>query len=226
MLASHPIPGQTWTGPDGRYYSTPGRICEEDSSASQEPETVDSQDIQIPGSASVRTFPTITAKGLFEDNRSGLIESICQLSNRELLCGVEIVIMGNSVPQTDNYVVFQLEQLGSQYLRPEELGFDEDRLRILRNARAIWDFSPSNVQFWQRNGLPSFFVPLWTTLTQASISLGMLSLSRSPPSHTNAFDIDVLLFGTLNDRRLALGESLRQAGLVRAFGSDSGFRNI
>jgi len=56
-------------------------------------------------------LPTVTAEGALRENARGLREAVCRLSNRDALLGVEIVLMGASLPRTARFVVLQLEQL-------------------------------------------------------------------------------------------------------------------
>jgi hypothetical protein len=82
------------------------------------------------------------------------------------------------------YVIYQLEQLSDR-----EGWFEPRLLDVLRGAAAIWDYSEENLQFLRDKGLthshllPIGFHPQLRTIPQA------------------AKDIDVLFYGSLNERR-------------------------
>mmetsp|Transcript_39847 Transcript_39847/g.55350 ORF Transcript_39847/g.55350 Transcript_39847/m.55350 type:complete len:413 (+) Transcript_39847:111-1349(+) len=230
-------PAQYWVGPDGGYYvpslsaGSLGRVRRLSPPSESSPET--------PSLKSGASLPKITFEGLFRENVRGLREAVFRLRNRDQLAGMEVVFLGKSTPSTARFVILQLEQLDSACLNPHHEDFNPKYLQALQRAQAVWDCCPANVSLWQRLGMKSFFVPLWSTLPQSAFITPTLLADVDPlitptcrreesngclrnkkESKDLEGPVDVLLFGTLNQRRLDIGARLRAVGLhvvVRCF---------
>lgn len=82
-------------------------------------------------------------------------------------------------------ILYQLEQLSDR-----EGWFTPPRLEILRAAAEVWDYAPENVRFLAANGLSEVKL----------LPIGFherLSLIPTRPAE----DIDILFYGSINDRR-------------------------
>lgn len=95
-------------------------------------------------------------------------------------------------PLPPRYVVYQMEQLTSPWITP---GY----LMQLASALDVWEFAPSHVPFWTARGLRSSFVPFSAP-----------SLWLTQPTSVGT-DIDVLFYGSNNERRTRLRDSLTRA---------------
>ncbi|MGA3068118.1 MAG: hypothetical protein ABSF29_14840 [Tepidisphaeraceae bacterium] len=90
------------------------------------------------------------------------------------------------------YIIYQLEQLSDR-----EGWFEPRLLQLLQGAQAIWDYSQENLEFLRARGL-----------TQ----LRHLPLGFHPQLQTiakTAQDIDILFYGSVNDRRESILAALR-----------------
>jgi len=105
----------------------------------------------------------------------------------------------------DIIVWYQLEQEGSEYTRIKEFH------AAMQQADVVWDFSKANIRwFGKKHGVtPSweggkyFYVPMWNTIPEKYF--------RSPPSLKSVKKkYDVLLFGSLNDRRKKICEEMKR----------------
>lgn len=97
-------------------------------------------------------------------------------------------------------VVYQLEPLAGQ---ASWIRLDDRNREILRAARAVWDYSPANVEFLAAEGLPGV----------RHLPLGYHeSLERVPNDEP---DIDVLFYGAINTRRKAVLDALKQRCRVK-----------
>lgn len=110
-----------------------------------------------------------------------------------------------------NYVVFNMEQLWSPYMKNERY------LTILREARAVWTFSSQHLEYLLSIGINAeniWFLPIYTdqryllstyqlytstTTTTTSTSSG--TVSENPLSAFPQKDFDVLVFGSFSIRR-------------------------
>jgi hypothetical protein len=162
-------------------------------------------------------LPVLKGRGLFTDNVVGLREAICRCTNRSKLRGIEVVMMGldrPSAPATTPYIAYQMEQLRSPMI-------DDECREVLRGALAVWETAPGNVAHWESvlagehteadGSIPPrrprcYFVPLWHTLPRSALL---------PMDEPVAADerIDVLMFGSMNERREQLGQQLEAAGV-------------
>jgi 2-polyprenyl-3-methyl-5-hydroxy-6-metoxy-1,4-benzoquinol methylase len=92
-------------------------------------------------------------------------------------------------------ILYNLEQLGSAALPPWYLGL-ASRLRV-------WDYSRLNLEKWRQ--LPCL-LPL--LLVEVGFAPGLRRIAPAPQQ-----DIDVLFYGSMNDRRSAILQRLQAAGL-------------
>ncbi len=92
-------------------------------------------------------------------------------------------------------ILYNLEQLGSASLPPWYLGL-ASRLRI-------WDYSRLNLEKWRH--LPCLLSPL---LVEVGFTPGLRRIAPAPEQ-----DIDVLFYGSMNDRRSLILQRLQAAGL-------------
>jgi hypothetical protein len=106
------------------------------------------------------------------------------------------LLLNHPLPLAPDAILYNLEQvqMGSSWFRPE--------LLELFRRYTLWDYSRRNVDALDALGVkvarlvPVGYVPQLTRIEQA-----------------RDLDIDVLFFGSLNARRIAVIESLRAAGL-------------
>ena len=127
------------------------------------------------------------------------------------LSGVPIVLGGNVLSETDraklpaNSILYNLEQIhaGSPWLKPEYI-------ETLREFR-VWDYSPQNVHQLEQLGID----------VSGVCEVGYVpELSSIEQRCEEDKDIDVLFYGSINERRQAIIDQLRARGLnvVAAFG--------
>lgn len=87
------------------------------------------------------------------------------------------------------YILYQMEQLSSSWIT-------EHYLAAARQALAVWEFAPRHVDFWSHQGIECSYVPFSPPL------------AWSPTEEPRDQDIDVLFYGTGNDRRRAIQAQL------------------
>jgi hypothetical protein len=102
-------------------------------------------------------------------------------------------ITAASLPRRCNFVIYQLEQLADA-----EGFFDATRLEVLQRAHEIWDYSPDNIAFLKDKGLSNVkYLPI-----------GFHQALQSIPQAQK--DIDILFYGSINDRRKMILEELQK----------------
>ena len=129
----------------------------------------------------------------------------CDLTLNELDPNALNIILGfhlltaNDIPPTIRYIVYQLEQLS------ENEGWfartSTTMLPLLQNAYAVWDFSVENVAFLKQKGVDAKYFPI-------GYHRGLERINSAPK------DIDVLFYGSRNERRNKILEELLNRGLV------------
>jgi hypothetical protein len=95
-------------------------------------------------------------------------------------------------------IFYQLEQLPGS-----EPGLLEHRLQMLRQAVAVWDYSPDNISLLREKGLSNVQL----------LPLGYHEALRTIPAADK--DVDVLFYGSLNERRQAVLQQLAQHCTVK-----------
>ncbi len=127
----------------------------------------------------------------------------CDLKLNELNPHAINIILGfhllqSNIPSGFRYIVYQLEQLseteGWMVHRPHMLD-------LLKGAEAVWDFSEENVQFLEKRGIPTSFIPV-----------GYSQALETVPDIEK--DIDVLFYGSRNERRERILLELLNRGFV------------
>jgi len=112
-----------------------------------------------------------------------------------------ILLGAHLLPRVDAHIVppgsilYNLEQIGGANLSP---AYYE-----LASRHQVWDYSPRNIEKWK--AMKCFRPPI-------QVPLGYVpELSRIQASPTQ--DIDVLFYGSLNERRTAILKALRDSGV-------------
>jgi hypothetical protein len=101
-----------------------------------------------------------------------------------------------------NYIVFQFEQTAVNIERP---WFNERYINIMRGALEIWDYSLRNIQNLKKYGLKNFkYVPLCYSKSIDRI------INVEP-------EIDVLFYGSINERREDLYNRFIKEGVSAQF---------
>ena len=124
------------------------------------------------------------------------------VTRRNRISGKAIVLGANLLPELKGdrpppkSILFNLEQItpGSSWLTAAYI-------KLLRRY-AVWDYSQYNIEQLGKMGI--------TGITHCPIGFSE-KLQRIEPSHEQ--DIDVLFYGSMNDRRLKILEELVNAGL-------------
>jgi hypothetical protein len=98
------------------------------------------------------------------------------------------------------YVVYQLEQLSDR-----EGWFSSERLHVLRGAQEVWDYCPQNVAFLHQQGVAARLLPI-------GYHPGLEVIEKDADE-----DIDVLFYGSLNERRSAVLDQLAGLSVMRLF---------
>jgi hypothetical protein len=110
----------------------------------------------------------------------------------------------NALPPGTRYIPYQLEQLpeGGHSHHPE-------MFNVLRNALAVWEYSPVNVPILERHGVDPSRIKL--------LPMGFHEGLATIQSQTE--DIDVLFYGSQNPRRERIINELRErCAMVNLFG--------
>ncbi|OLZ11739.1 hypothetical protein [Sulfobacillus thermosulfidooxidans] len=92
-------------------------------------------------------------------------------------------------------ILYNLEQIteNSPWITPKWMD-------SLRN-KVIWDYSPRNIEFWKSRGFMAQYVPVGYVPT-------LTRINRIGPK-----DIDVVFYGSLNQRRIKILEALKKYNL-------------
>jgi len=126
----------------------------------------------------------------------------CRFTQNELHGSAINIILGfhllkpNDIPAGIRFIVYQLEQLSDTeglFARFPEM------LNLLRRAESVWDFSPENVLFLANKGISAQLIPA-----------GYSPVLRTIPKENK--EIDILFYGSRNDRRTAVLQELLDRG--------------
>jgi len=107
-----------------------------------------------------------------------------------ILIGYHLLQWGEYLAKVD-YIPFQFEQLDTK-----EGWFSDTILAILKGASQVWDYSSINIEFLRQQGVTAQHVPIGYHPDLAVV----------PKAEEK--DIDVLFYGSVNDRRKELMERL------------------
>jgi SAM-dependent methyltransferase len=122
-------------------------------------------------------------------------ENVLDPGATNLLLGSHLLSPADALMLPPDSILYNLEQLGGPSL-PE-------RYYELAVRHRIWDYSLKNIETW--NVMKCAYPPV-------HVPLGYVpELSRIPASR--AQDIDVLFYGSLNDRRIRVVKQLEDAGV-------------
>lgn len=114
-------------------------------------------------------------------------------SRRLIVFGAHLLPPGTALPPGS--IIYNLEQVESSPL------VTPDYLRLLGSNEA-WDYAPANVTALAAKGIQAKLVPIGYAP----------GLTRIPPSPVQ--DIDVLFYGSVNDRRLGVLQDLANRGVM------------
>jgi SAM-dependent methyltransferase len=122
-------------------------------------------------------------------------ENVCDASATNIVLGAHLLSAQQVLALPDRSVLYNLEQLGWPNL-PQQ--FYEAARR-----HQVWDYSPINIAKWKA---------MDCVRSPILVPLGYVpELTRIVPSHVQ--DIDVLFYGSLNERRSNVIQGLRDAGV-------------
>ncbi|MCX5749697.1 MAG: hypothetical protein NTZ10_05595 [Candidatus Saganbacteria bacterium] len=100
------------------------------------------------------------------------------------------------------YIPYQFEQIGA------EGGWDsENQKKLLENAFEIWDYSLENIKRLNERGLKAKYLPV-----------GYHEKLELIPDAGNNKDIDVLFYGSINERRKKVLDELKNINVKVLFG--------
>jgi hypothetical protein len=113
------------------------------------------------------------------------------------------VLSDPAVVRSDNCTIYQLEQLSDR-----EGWFQPHHLDLFRRAREVWDYSAENIGFLRARGINN------VRLLPIGFHEALRTIRKDPSP-----DIDVLFYGSLNQRRQAVLDDLARTNTVkRLFG--------
>ena len=112
-----------------------------------------------------------------------------------LVLGANLIAAEGAKPPLP-YVVYQLEQLSDR-----EGWATPQYLQVLRDAEEVWDYAPENIAWLKERGIEAKLLPFGYHKALETISQDV------------AKDIDVLSYGSKNERRAKLVDDLRARGL-------------
>lgn len=127
----------------------------------------------------------------------------CDIALNEINPSAVNIILGfhllkeSDIPAGIRYIVYQLEQLSDT---EGWLLHHPNMLSVMKNAEAVWDFSPENVLFLNEKGINAKHIPV-----------GYSEALKKIPATSK--DIDILFYGSRNDRRGKVLEELVRRGL-------------
>lgn len=134
--------------------------------------------------------------GLNECGHSAKVSTLAtELSGRIIIIGAHLLSFVPGVVLPDDTIILNSEQLGtsSEFV-------SGDYVELMRNFE-LWDYSHLNIEYLDSLGIKAKYC-----------EIGYAScLSRIKPLEIE--DIDVLFFGSLNERRLKIIDDLKKSGI-------------
>lgn len=124
-----------------------------------------------------------------------IAENVIDRNATNLLLGAHLLSPSDARLLPPGSIIYNLEQLGGPQLQP---AYYE-----LARRHQIWDYDPRNIEKWKSLGCAS---------TPVHVPIGYVpELTRITPAPTQ--DIDLLFYGSLNERRNRILNLLRDCGL-------------
>ncbi|HBF34178.1 TPA: hypothetical protein DDW35_06405 [Candidatus Sumerlaeota bacterium] len=117
-----------------------------------------------------------------------------------ILLGYNLMTYGPMLASV-KYVVYQLEQLSDR-----EGWYDAGRAEVLKHATAVWDYEPKNIAFLAQQGITAKHLPL-------GFHEKLQRIQMLPEEERG---IDILFYGSMNPRRIAVLEKLERWHKVKA----------
>lgn len=105
-------------------------------------------------------------------------------------------LMETELPRGVRFVVYQLEQLSES---EGVFFYNPQMLDILKTAESVWDYSPENIEFLRRRQISARLLPAGYSPVLNQITSGTK-------------DVDVLFYGSRNDRRGKVLQKLLDMG--------------
>ena len=108
------------------------------------------------------------------------------------------------------YIVYQLEQTGQDNLSTKDgtnNWFNKSYIKKLKSATSVWDYSLRNVQNLKSYGIHAMYVPL----------IYMSTLDTIPRLPEQEKTIDVLFYGSINQRRKKIYQDFMSMGVKAEF---------
>ncbi len=128
-------------------------------------------------------------------HESAILENTVDPQAVNIVLGAHLLNDGELEGLPRGTIIYNLEQLGSPFLGA---GYMQ-----LGSRHQIWEYSPINLAIWQQ--LPNIFKP-------ALVEIGYSPILKHIPV-APVQDIDVLFYGSINERRKEVLEKLRRAGI-------------
>jgi len=130
-------------------------------------------------------------------HRSSIVENRLDGAGTKILLGAHFLAAGEAPKLDPSVIVYNLEQISGAKAASSEHYFE-----LLRRCR-VWDYSPRNIAAYAKLGLG---------IEAALMPIGFVAeLERIAAAREQ--DIDVLFYGSLNERRNAILEEVRGTGL-------------
>lgn len=127
--------------------------------------------------------------------QSGLVENTVDPSATNVVLGAHLLTEKDSLSLPPGTIIYNLEQMGGASL-------NESYYRLAERL-PIWDYSPANLDWWKQR--PCLVEPV---LVEIGFAPQLRRIERAPEQ-----DIDVLFYGSLNERRIAVLRELERSGV-------------